>query len=151
MYNAFDIKIQISEKTLLKAARAFLIFKSLEEFGEIIKSVPGAEDLEDENFEFKINLIYLTNKEKVEVSDILLNISEVEKVTVENVEIKVGTDNTADKLGNFKTIEKSSEVKSELVKKEISVDNKNEDKKEAVVGKPFLNTITSSSLYSLTP
>lgn len=151
MYNAFDIKIQISEKTLLKAARAFLIFKSLEEFGEIIKSVPGAEDLEDENFEFKINLIYLTNKEKAEVSDILLNISEVEKVTVENVEIKVGTDNTADKLGNFKTIEKSSEVKSELVKKEISVDNKNEDKKEAVVGKPFLNTITSSSLYSLTP
>ena len=67
MFNAFDIKILINENTLLKAARAFLIFKSLEEYGEIIKSVPGAEELEDENFEFEINLIYLTNKEKAEI------------------------------------------------------------------------------------
>ena len=81
-FNAFEIKILISENTLLKAARAFLIFKNLEEDGEIIKSMPSAEDLEDENFEFKINLIYITNKDKAEVIDILLNISEVEKVMV---------------------------------------------------------------------
>ena len=78
MYNAFEIKILLSENTLLKSARAFLIFKSLEEYGEIIKSIPGAEDLENENFEFEINLIYITNKDNAEVIDILLNISEVE-------------------------------------------------------------------------
>lgn len=135
MYNAFEINILISENTLLKAARAFLIFKSLEEYGEIIKSVPGAEDLEDENFEFEINLIYLTNKDKAEVIDILLNISEVEKVMVENAYVKNNTDNLADKLVDFKTIEKSSEVSKEEVKKNILVEDKNKEKKETTVHK----------------
>ena len=39
-YNAFEIHINISKNTLLKSARAFLIFKSLEDCGEIIKSIP---------------------------------------------------------------------------------------------------------------
>ncbi|MBU3155053.1 chemotaxis protein CheA [Clostridium estertheticum] len=135
MYNAFDIKILISENTLLKAARAFLIFKSLEEYGEIIKSVPGAEDLEDENFEFEINLIYLTNKEKAEVTDILLNISEVEKVNVEDVDIDSTAATLDDKLVEVKGIEKATEVKVEEVKSKIAVDGKNKDKKEVVAHK----------------
>ncbi|MCB2359393.1 chemotaxis protein CheA [Clostridium estertheticum] len=135
MYNAFDIKILISENTLLKAARAFLIFKSLEEYGEIIKSVPGAEDLEDENFEFEINLIYLTNKELAEVTDILLNISEVEKVNVEDVDIDSTAATLSDKLVEVKGIEKAPEAKIEVVKSKPMVDGKNKDKKEVVAHK----------------
>ncbi|MCB2308812.1 chemotaxis protein CheA [Clostridium estertheticum] len=133
MYNAFDIKILISENTLLKAARAFLIFKSLEEYGEIIKSVPGAEDLEDENFEFEINLIYITNKEKDEVTDILLNISEIEKANVEDVDIDSTAATLSDKLVEVKGIEKATEAKIEEVKSKPIVDGK--DKKEVVAHK----------------
>jgi len=136
-FNAYEIKILISENTLLKSARAFLIFKSLEEYGEIIKSIPGAEDIENENFEFEINLIYITNKDKEEVIDILSNISEVEKVIVENVNVKNAKDNFSDKSGDFKEIEKSSEVKIEAVKSMPTLEDKNKDKdkKEAVVHK----------------
>lgn len=132
MYNAYDIKIALSENTLLKSARAFLIFKSLEEYGEIIKSIPGAEDLENENFEFEINLIYISTKEKEEVIHILLNISEVETVIVEPVDIEI-TDNFEGKSENFKNIEESPKGKAEDVKSRASVGNK--DKKEAVVHK----------------
>ncbi|MCB2340734.1 chemotaxis protein CheA [Clostridium estertheticum] len=135
MYNAFDIKILISENTLLKAARAFLIFKSLEEYGEIIKSVPGAEDLEDENFEFEINLIYITNKEQAEVTDILLNISEVEKANVEDVDLDSTAATLSDKLVEVKEIEKAPEAKIEVVKSKAMVDGKNKDKKEVVAHK----------------
>ena len=135
MYNAFEIKILISENTLLKAARAFLIFKSLEEFGEIIKSIPSTEDLEDENFEFEINLIFITNKDKEEIIDILMNISEVEKVMVENATIKADTNNLPNQLGEFKAIEKSPGIKKETMKVVTSAEGKNGEKKEAVVHK----------------
>jgi len=135
MYNAFEIKILISENTLLKAARAFLIFKSLEEFGEIIKSIPSTEDLEDENFEFQINLIFITNKDKEEIIDILMNISEVEKVMVENATIKADTNNLPNQLGEFKAIEKSPGIKKETMKVVTSAEGKNGEKKEAVVHK----------------
>ncbi|MBK5240373.1 chemotaxis protein CheA [Clostridium sp.] len=124
MYNAFDIKILISANTLLKSARAFLIFKSLEEYGEIIKSIPGAEDLENENFEFEIKLIYITNKNKDEVVNILMNISEVDEVIVKEVVLENNADDLTENLGEFKKIEvKGSEVVQ------------NDDKKEAVVHK----------------
>jgi len=135
LYNAFEIKILISENTLLKAARAFLIFKSLEEFGEIIKSMPSAEDLEDENFEFEINLIFITHKDKEEIIDNLMNISEVEKVMVENATVKADTKNLPNQLGEFKSIEKSPGIKKETLKVVASVEGKNGEKKEVATHK----------------
>ena len=88
-FNAYEIKIILSENTLLKSARAFLIFKNLEEYGEIIKSLPIAEDIENENFDFEIDLIYLTTKGKEEIYDILANISEVDNVMVDNVDVQL--------------------------------------------------------------
>lgn len=97
-YNAYEITILLSENTLLKSARAFLIFKSLEDFGEIIKSIPGTEDLENENFDLEIRLVYLSTRNKDEIMEILMNISEVNKVTIEPVEIKKTKENTAAKV-----------------------------------------------------
>jgi len=137
MYNAFEIKILLSENTLLKSARAFLIFKSLEEYGEIIKSIPGAEELENENFEFEINLIYITSKEKEEVIQILLNISEVDKVMVEDASVE--SENPQDISSEFKGIEQSSEALKGEIKGLNTVEFKgkdeSKDKKEAVVHK----------------
>ncbi|MEY7998824.1 chemotaxis protein CheW [Clostridium sp. Mt-5] len=87
-FNAYEIKIDLSESTLLKSARAFLIFKNLEEMGEIIKSIPSAEDIENENFEFEIQLIFLTKSDEKKVYDTLINVSEVEKVDLKSVDIK---------------------------------------------------------------
>jgi len=138
MFNAYEIKILISENTLLKAARAFLIFKSLEDYGEIIKSIPSAEDLENENFDFEINLIYITTKDKAEVINLLLNISEVEKVMVENVYIKNHVDNVTEQLGDFKTIENATKVDAlaeAVTTKTNTIENKSTDKKEVAVHK----------------
>lgn len=87
-FHSYQIKVVLSENTLLKSARAFLIFKSLEECGEIIKSIPGTEDIENENFEFEIDLIFLSTKEKNEIYETIMNISEVDKVLVEDVDVK---------------------------------------------------------------
>ncbi|MBV4418583.1 chemotaxis protein CheA [Clostridium tyrobutyricum] len=86
-YSAYEIVIELSENTLLKSARVFLIFKSLEEIGEIIKSVPGTEDLENENFDFEVQVVILSTKKSDEVKNILMNISEVDSVSVNGIDI----------------------------------------------------------------
>lgn len=87
-FRCYQIKIFLSENTLLKSARAFLVFKNLEDFGEIIKSVPSTEEIENENFDFEIDLILLSTKEKDDISISLMNISEVDKVTIDDVDVK---------------------------------------------------------------
>ena len=48
--NIFGITVYLQETCILKAARAFLVFKALEELGEVIKAVPSVQDIEDEKF-----------------------------------------------------------------------------------------------------
>lgn len=103
-YNIFGIKIFLSPTTLLKSARAYLIFKNLEEAGEIIKSIPGVDDLENENFDFEIDIVLVTHREKTEIYNILMNISEVERVFIDNLDIKV------EDIEKIKTKEISQEV-----------------------------------------
>lgn len=86
-YNAYEIRVLLSENTLLKSARAFLIFKSLEECGEIIKSEPATEDLENENFDLEISLIYLTDKKSEEIYDTLIKVSEIDKIFINPVDL----------------------------------------------------------------
>lgn len=47
----YGATVYVQESCLLKAARAFLVFKAVEEVGEIIVSSPSAQDIEDEKFE----------------------------------------------------------------------------------------------------
>lgn len=86
-FNPIKCRIELSEQTLLKSARAFLIFQDIEEHGEIIKSLPSAEDIENENFEFTIEFVTLTNLSCDELKKLVMNISEVDKVVTELIEI----------------------------------------------------------------
>ena len=64
--NVYGVVVHVDPNCILKAARAFLVFKNLEEIGEIIKSLPSTQDIEDEKFDldfkmFVINLRRLNN------------------------------------------------------------------------------------------
>lgn len=106
-FHPYQIKVILDENTLLKSARAFLIFKGLEEYGEITKCIPSADDLENENFDLDISIIYLTHKSKEEIYEVLINISEVSEVIVDNVNINENVKNVIDN-------EPKEEVKQQL-------------------------------------
>ncbi|MBS5951987.1 MAG: Hpt domain-containing protein, partial [Clostridium sp.] len=86
-YNCINVEIILREDTLLKSARAFLIVQELEAQGEIIKSLPSTEDIENEQFENELDFLLLTKKSKEEIQELTINISEVDKVNVAYVEV----------------------------------------------------------------
>ncbi|HPD00003.1 MAG TPA: chemotaxis protein CheA, partial [Acetivibrio sp.] len=84
--NAYKITVVLNKGCVLKSARSFIIFQTLERYGEIIKSVPTVEDIEDEKFDFEFTVVCIT-KEAPEVFDKSINgIAEVDKVIVEPLE-----------------------------------------------------------------
>lgn len=84
---ALQIKVMLTETCLLKSARAYMVMNTLDELGEVIKSVPPAEDLEQEKFEYSFEIVFLTASENAKVKDALLSISEIESIEIENIEI----------------------------------------------------------------
>ena len=87
--NVYGISVSVDPNCILKAARAFLVFKALEEFGEIIKSVPSAQDIEDEKFDFDFD-VFVTAEEPIDkVIAAVKNVSEIkdavgDKITLED-------------------------------------------------------------------
>ncbi|EES48118.1 chemotaxis protein CheA [Clostridium botulinum] len=118
-FNVIEVKIKISENTLLKSARAFLIVKDLEDHGEILKSKPSTEEIENEDFDLDLSFILVTHNTLEEITNIVHGISEVEKVEVSMVEI--------DNEVLAKEIEETEVEKTETVTKE----NKPEPKAES--------------------
>lgn len=85
-FNVFKVKILLDSGCMLKAARAFIVFQTVERYGEIIKAVPKVEDIEDENFENEFSIAVITHENEAILRKELESISEVQQVLFEKVE-----------------------------------------------------------------
>ncbi|BAQ10538.1 chemotaxis protein [Bacillus sp. OxB-1] len=81
-FSAYEISIRLREDCLLKAARVFMVFEILEKAGEIIKSVPSVEKLENEEFDEQFIVALLTKEQASDLEAKVMKVSEVESVTV---------------------------------------------------------------------
>ena len=89
--NVYGLTVKVQETCLLKAARAFLVFKAVEELGEIIVSSPSAQDIEDEHFDLDFSLLVITEASLEKVEDAIKNVSEIDTVTGDSVDLeKIG-------------------------------------------------------------
>ncbi len=93
--NVYATTVYIQETCLLKAARAFLVFKGLEGKGEIIKSVPSVQDIEDERFDFDFSMFILSEKPIEEIKKTIENVSEIQEAVIEHFEIPEEVQDTA--------------------------------------------------------
>lgn len=76
------IEVAIREDCQLKAARAYLVFDLLERFGEIVKSSPSVQDIEQEKFDRSFSLYYITQKDSAEIQTMIMNLSEIDSAQV---------------------------------------------------------------------
>lgn len=83
--NVFGITIYLAESCLLKAARAFMVYKSLGRIGEVIKSDPSVPDIEDEKFDFDFSMVFITKSNIDDIVAVLERISEIETVAIEEI------------------------------------------------------------------
>lgn len=76
------IEVLVSEQSQLKGVRAYMVFDLLERSGEIVKSFPTVQDIEQERFERSFSLYYITTKEAQELEKGIMSISEIESAKV---------------------------------------------------------------------
>lgn len=84
---SFVLKVRLNKGCMLKAARAFIIFKTLETHSEILKAEPSVEDIEDEKFEDSFTLTIVSKYDEEKIKKEILLISEVEEVNIHTINI----------------------------------------------------------------
>ena len=81
--NMFHVKVTLMETCVLKAARSVMVMHALDEIGDVIKSIPPAEDLEQEKFERSFDVVIATGADAQAVQNAVDTVSEIEDVLVE--------------------------------------------------------------------
>lgn len=81
----YGITVYVQKECLLKAARAFLVFKAVEELGQILVYSPSSQDIEDERFDLDFSFYLGTDADLETVLQAIRGVSEIEGVVGEAV------------------------------------------------------------------
>jgi two-component system chemotaxis sensor kinase CheA len=111
-FNVFKVKIILDSGCMLKAARAFIVFQTVERYGEIIKAIPKVEDIEDENFDSEFSIAIISSENEAIVRKELESISEVNQVIIEKID-KVEEEAVNIALNNSSDFEQNSIAQNE--------------------------------------
>ncbi len=108
--NVYGITVAVQETCILKAARAFLVFKAVEEKGEIVVSNPPAQDIEDEKFDKDFSLIVISESSLQDVIKAAEYVSEIASVVGDVV--------------NLDTMKKQKEASAQPETKPVATETK---------------------------
>jgi two-component system chemotaxis sensor kinase CheA len=83
----YELKVVLDENCMLRAARAYMVVTLIGDLGDIIKSVPGIEDLEKEAFEKEFT-IYVASRESLDsITAQVSGVGEVKEVKGSEIDI----------------------------------------------------------------
>lgn len=85
---AYQINVKIDESCVMKGVRAYMVFRNLEPIGEVAKSFPSVQELEDENFENEFTLILITALTNDQIRANIESISEVRVGYIEEIRLE---------------------------------------------------------------
>lgn len=83
--NLYGFTVHVQKECMLKAARAFLVYKAVEDFGEILIYSPSSQDIEDEKFDLAFSFILASPQDLDPIKKAVENVSEIESVDCDKV------------------------------------------------------------------
>lgn len=84
-YGVYRLDVELVPDALLKSARAFLVYRTAEEYGEVLHTDPPVEDIEEERMETAFSLLVATSAPPEELRRSVANVSEVASVVISRV------------------------------------------------------------------
>lgn len=81
------LKVTLAETCLLKSARSYMVMNALEEVGEVIRTVPPTEELEQEAFERSFEVLLITGAGETEIQNAVLSISEIDSADTQVINL----------------------------------------------------------------
>lgn len=142
-FESFEITVSLREDCLLKAARVFMVFEILEQVGEVIKSTPSVELLEEEQFDQQFCVTIVSKEPSEDLQKRVMKVSEVENVEIKVLELSnetlvnqgdigaeqeiaaaIAVDVPESKVNETVEVNKDEEVKKPVPTKGAGVNNK---------------------------
>lgn len=91
----YEIQVKLQDDCLLKGARVFMVFDVMEKFGEVLKSLPTVNELEEENFDNAFTVLFVSTFNAKDIESAISKVSEIHSVHVQAFDVKHTRSNKA--------------------------------------------------------
>ncbi|MBN3526212.1 chemotaxis protein CheA [Paenibacillus apiarius] len=86
--HVYHIRVELREDCVLKAARAYMVFQVLSEHGEVVKSAPPAQDIEQDKFDSGFSIFFVSQTEEKQLKQEIGQVSELESVVIKDMTLE---------------------------------------------------------------
>ena len=93
----YALTVFVNPECLLKAARAFLVFRAVEGLGEIFANHPSSHDIEDEKFDLEFSFCVASNESLDKIIAAAKDVSEIDDVIGEELSDAAATEEAEEK------------------------------------------------------
>lgn len=124
-FHIYHITVDIRKDCVLKAARAYMVFDLLDKNGEVIKSNPSVEDIEEENFDSQFDVVYVSKESVDYLHQVIMKVSEIDQVEVEEIQLaqlKMSTESTQEASADTVSAKQKAATSVELTNVEKRTD-----------------------------
>ena len=126
-FKIYNIKVAIDQGCLMKSVRAFMVFKAVEEDGEVIKSLPSAQDLDEGKFKSNFEIFVISTATAQDLEKRLGNISEtsilyIQQINVESLNAQSNSRRNSDDNSSKPSSNNPDSSRSHKVKHTVRVD-----------------------------
>ena len=128
---SYEITIHLRENCLLKSARVFMVFGLLEKIGEIIKSNPPANRLEEEQFDTEFTITYITNVSSSDLEKQIMSVSEIDKVEIKAISMEMIKNNEKKQQEITEKTVENKQVQSGQTEVELTAVNQKQSNQKA--------------------
>lgn len=116
-FSCYHVRIILDGSCVLKSVRAFMVFRNLHNIGEVIKSFPDSQALEEEKFDREFSCIFITREKKDAVKALVMDVLEIEKAAVEEMNVDALSEKGEEI--DLSNIDAHASVEEELFKKSL--------------------------------
>ena len=81
----YHIAVVLDKECVMKSVRAFIVFNNLKDTGEVLKTIPSAEDIEEERFDETFEIVLISKENPEKIKNIIKSIHEVEDVSIRSL------------------------------------------------------------------
>ncbi|KMJ58658.1 chemotaxis protein CheA [Bacillus sp. LL01] len=87
-YFPYEVTVTLRQDCLLKAARVFMVFEVVEGIGEVIKSNPSVDMLEEEKFDHSFQITMVAKEDEKSIEAKIMKVSELDFVKIKKLDTK---------------------------------------------------------------
>ena len=107
-FNSYHIVVDISPDCLMKSVRAYIVFNNLKDLGDVVKTIPGTEEIEEEDFDLRFEMVFVTKESQEKIRTVIKSVNEINDVFIRVFPPK------SSRVGNKKEVSAKLEKQEDL-------------------------------------